>query len=366
MAVRSSKVIFALFSLLLVALSLLVVTPAARAMDDVTHDQVHDTGVAVDDSDAPQETDDDVTAGAPVLDESQVIDSSQEGAEEHDGDEDSVDEADSNVLLPFNRELKLLFIGGDSIEIDQIEAKNYVEPGWQIRDRLGNRINVRERQIDVDYTLDRAMRNGEVGVYEVVYIATDQQKGEVVAQATRTVTVTDIDECDPLHPRHNCSVDATCVNIPNSFICQCNAGYVGDGYTCVDIDECATGEHNCSPNAKCINTKGSFECECNSGFRDAGNARLIDGVDDCVDIDECAEKTANCSPDAICHNTPGSYECECKPGYVGNGRECKPGMELIDESLCLSACLLVCSCVCVCVCVCSCLYLCVARSLCMY
>lgn len=42
-------------------------------------------------------------------------------------------------------------------------------------------------------------------------------------------------------------------------------GWIGDGYHCTDIDECATELHNCEQ--VCINTPGSFRCECNKGYK---------------------------------------------------------------------------------------------------
>lgn len=227
--------------------------------------------------------------------------------------------------LQVDRQLQLKLNGGNEIEIDQDQARNYVELGWQIRDTLGNRIKSHQ-SIAVDYTLDRRMRNGEVGSYEVVYIASDES-GEV-ARNSRIIVVTDIDECDPERPRHQCSPYATCHNIPNSYECKCNDGYQGDGFVCVDIDECdpENPTHQCSPNAKCHNTEGSYECECLPGFRNTGKGYLVDGVDECVDIDECAEGTHDCSVDGICHNTVGYFECTCKPGFEGDGRSCSPGM----------------------------------------
>ena len=43
----------------------------------------------------------------------------------------------------------------------------------------------------------------------------------------------DIDECAP--NIDNCDIDAraTCTNTPGAFTCACNAGYSGNGITCV-------------------------------------------------------------------------------------------------------------------------------------
>ena len=45
--------------------------------------------------------------------------------------------------------------------------------------------------------------------------------------------------------------------------------------TCLDIDECTLEgpeRHNCDVNATCINTVGSFNCSCNPGYRGNGTS----------------------------------------------------------------------------------------------
>ena len=37
-----------------------------------------------------------------------------------------------------------------------------------------------------------------------------------------------------------------------------------------DIDECSLGSDNCDVNAQCINEMGTFSCECNAGFTGDG------------------------------------------------------------------------------------------------
>lgn len=48
---------------------------------------------------------------------------------------------------------------------------------------------------------------------------------------------------------------------------NCNAGYVGDGVVCTNVNECDGSPAPCGPPAECVDTDGSFECECGANFR---------------------------------------------------------------------------------------------------
>lgn len=57
-----------------------------------------------------------------------------------------------------------------------------------------------------------------------------------------------------------CHVNATCTeNVGGSVGCFCKAGFIGDGLSCSDIDECTNTTHGCSPGT-CHNTIGSYYC----------------------------------------------------------------------------------------------------------
>jgi hypothetical protein len=100
---------------------------------------------------------------------------------------------------------------------------------------------------------------------------------------------------------HNCSTSGGICQMSglNSFNCSCIAGYRGDGYTCIDVDECSENSHNCGNGATCMNTVGSFSCVVD--FCGLGN---------------------NCSSMAACSNSASSFTCTCKPGFQGNGHVC--------------------------------------------
>ena len=41
----------------------------------------------------------------------------------------------------------------------------------------------------------------------------------------------------------------------------------GDGYNCVDVDECGRRQAFCGANADCVNTQGSYQCFCFNGYK---------------------------------------------------------------------------------------------------
>ena len=102
----------------------------------------------------------------------------------------------------------------------------------------------------------------------------------------------------------NCPENQKCVS-PTTVDCECVEGFVSDAFSvCVDKDEC--GDEPCDTNAECINTEGTFSCFCNSGF--IGN-----GIS-CSDEDECATYAHDCSYNSKCLNTEGSFTCSCDRG----------------------------------------------------
>ncbi|CAO1426574.1 unnamed protein product [Diamesa hyperborea] len=138
---------------------------------------------------------------------------------------------------------------------------------------------------------------------------------------------------------HNCHVNATCLNYPTKYQCNCKEGLTGDGFNCTDIDECKEkgGEygHHCNAYTNCVNIYSSYICECFTGYS------CLDKFN-CVEIDECATNQHLCHANATCRNTIGSYHCQCKEGFSGNGYNCSPvcqqsclnGGECIEPNVC--------------------------------
>ncbi|XP_060030952.1 nidogen-2 isoform X2 [Erinaceus europaeus] len=131
----------------------------------------------------------------------------------------------------------------------------------------------------------------------------------------------DVNECTTGF--YHCVANSVCINLQGSYRCECRSGYVfaDDQHTCVLItppaNPCEDGSHTCAPadQAQCIHHGGStFTCSCLSGY--SGNGHQ------CTDVDECSEN--RCHPSATCYNTPGSFSCHCQPGYHGDGFQCTP------------------------------------------
>ncbi|XP_039956515.1 nidogen [Bactrocera tryoni] len=80
----------------------------------------------------------------------------------------------------------------------------------------------------------------------------------------------------PCNVRNNCGVHATCepTDDPARYECQCNAGFHGDGYVCVEDKNCLNTPQMCDMNAKCLSTNNGLVCVCNQGFYGNGSLCL--------------------------------------------------------------------------------------------
>lgn len=132
----------------------------------------------------------------------------------------------------------------------------------------------------------------------------------------------DLNEC--LNSNENdCDTKATCANLENGegYTCTCNEGCAGDGKICTDVDGCAGDP--CFEGVICTDLpapENGFQCgSCPVGF--AG-----DGID-CSDIDECLTGAHNCTESVQkCHNVAGGYECNCSSDngfYLQPDGECR-------------------------------------------
>nr|XP_026689970.1 fibrillin-2-like isoform X3 [Ciona intestinalis] len=125
-----------------------------------------------------------------------------------------------------------------------------------------------------------------------------------------TSNCTDVNECN--NGEAKCHSNATCNNTMGNYTCTCYTGFIGDGYNCIDRNECSA-DNACSANATCTNHGGGYTCTCKSGFSGDGHT--------CTDINECSSNP--CHENAYCNNTDGSYTCTCKKDYSGDGKSCQ-------------------------------------------
>ncbi|XP_015976301.2 nidogen-2 [Rousettus aegyptiacus] len=209
----------------------------------------------------------------------------------------------------------------------------------------------------------------QLDVDRVFALYSDEERVLRFAVTNQIGPVEENSNSNPVNPcydrSHTCDMRARChPGTGVDYTCECSPGYHGDGRSCVDVNECATGFHRCGPNSVCINLQGSYKCECRSGYQfadgqhtctliappsnpcedgshtcaPADQARCIHhggstfsctclpgyagNGHQCTDVDECAEN--RCHPSATCYNTPGSFSCRCQPGYHGDGLQCTP------------------------------------------
>ncbi|RXG56460.1 Protein kinase C-binding protein NELL2 [Armadillidium vulgare] len=150
---------------------------------------------------------------------------------------------------------------------------------------------------------------------------------------------------------NSCHQNASCINLQTTYACHCNQGFTGDGYNCQDgfvryddyscleHNECKSGEHGCHENSYCVNTRGSYICVCKEGYQGNGttckpvcksqcrNGGVCSDPDVCtcrlgytgesceIDVDECALELHHCPKNSVCINLPGWYMCQCGQGY---------------------------------------------------
>ncbi len=98
----------------------------------------------------------------------------------------------------------------------------------------------------------------------------------------------------------NCSNQGVCVIENGSAKCNCNSGFQRDGLSCVDINECLSGNHNCGSGYECQNSVGSFNC-------------VEDIVDLCLNVTCDSWKTCN----------PQNGVCELNSGHCDNDTNCQ-------------------------------------------
>jgi len=148
-------------------------------------------------------------------------------------------------------------------------------------------------------------------------------------------------DCDPAHAIDNGLFCGACeCSVPNATpnciegATLCTVGVCDTGFLNCDMNSdngcesrrdvdwsCGQCNNVCTPNASCGDAgDGTFACACDPGF-------IGDGLT-CDNIDECAEDNEACDSLTTCTDAVGSYTCSaCPPGYSGDGKAgCDPAL----------------------------------------
>lgn len=103
------------------------------------------------------------------------------------------------------------------------------------------------------------------------------------------------------------SLGAQCLDLVDSYLCQCLDGFVGDH--CKDnVNECAS--FPCENGGTCQDGLNDYTCTCPPGYT---------GKNCTQPVNRCAHNP--CHNGATCHERDGRYVCACVPGY--GGRNCQ-------------------------------------------
>ncbi|KAL3851660.1 hypothetical protein ACJMK2_015389, partial [Sinanodonta woodiana] len=144
----------------------------------------------------------------------------------------------------------------------------------------------------------------------------------------------DFNECNNTATNTCDKEDAVCTNLAPLFQCDCKAGYTGDGYTCVDLNECALpNKGGCSQS--CHNSIGNFSCSCQTGFILNPDGKTCDNVNECL-----KEVENDCYSSDYCNDTIGSYTCSCPAAFrlKADGRTCESIYECAPSHGCSYTC----------------------------
>ncbi|XP_013386151.1 signal peptide, CUB and EGF-like domain-containing protein 3, partial [Lingula anatina] len=122
-------------------------------------------------------------------------------------------------------------------------------------------------------------------------------------------------KCEVCPVGHYCIDGVEPVTCPPRFYCAIGTGYVHR--SCANyIEECVIGSSNCiDSNAQCVGSGEDFTCTCKTGYTGDGFA--------CIDIDECLVNHGGCHADADCINLLSNHSCVCHTGYSGDGYNCE-------------------------------------------
>jgi hypothetical protein len=104
------------------------------------------------------------------------------------------------------------------------------------------------------------------------------------------------------HSNFDCTNNAECVDGQ----CFCQEGFEASGSICVDIDECRSSPNICGERANCLNLPGSYKCQCDAGF--IGTPPRLPCKAPCEDV--------KCGAHAYCQPEENEAFCICEEGWT--------------------------------------------------
>jgi fibrillin 1 len=159
-----------------------------------------------------------------------------------------------------------------------------------------------------------------------------------VSTTGKTPTCVPVTQCGTAQTNADCVISAagnSCVNnsagAGHTCICK-NPAYAvsADGSKCVNNDGCASEPclNDGDNNADCTDhppPETGYDCTCSPGF-------LFDGAT-CADINECVGGANPCG-NGTCDNTRGGWQCVCPVGWIstgGNNPSCQTNSPSVDK-----------------------------------
>jgi len=123
-----------------------------------------------------------------------------------------------------------------------------------------------------------------------------------------------------------CDVHASC-DASQPTYCKCDAGYSGNGLTCVEMNLCGQVPSKCDAHANCKPTgPGTVSCTCDDGYTGHGDPGA------CIEVDKCT--SSPCDNSALCQKTgAGTYTCYCQPGFTMTTGRCIANAKADDSDL---------------------------------
>ncbi|XP_052104048.1 protocadherin Fat 4-like isoform X4 [Mytilus californianus] len=140
-----------------------------------------------------------------------------------------------------------------------------------------------------------------------------------------TILIKQVDRC--FNDGKTCDENARCVKLNATYhICQCEHGFTGNGYSCLNIDDC-TGEDSCQNGATCVDGIDTFSCICPKDFNGLRCENSLQPENPC--------NKNPCKNNAACISEDGkSYVCNCAPGWTGG--TCSDSIDDCQNSVCLA------------------------------